>query len=58
MNTSAYSDPFYTKTNQEQITKAVRQAEEGHIIVKTMEELEAMEKGENTGYQKMGKKEN
>ncbi len=39
----APSDPFYSESNMRQIAKADRQAENGQIIIKTMEELEAME---------------
>lgn len=40
---SAPIDPFYTKQNMEQIKSSEKQIKEGKIIVKTMEELEAME---------------
>ena len=36
-------DPFMSDANQAQIRKAVKQVEEGRVVVKTMEELEAME---------------
>lgn len=37
-------DPFYSDSNMEQLRKASQQIENGQIIVKTMEELEAMER--------------
>lgn len=37
-------DPFYSDSNMEQLRKASKQIENGQIIVKTMEELEAMER--------------
>lgn len=36
-------DSFYSKTNMEHIEKSMQQLEEGKVVVKTMEELEAME---------------
>lgn len=36
-------DPFYSKTNQQYIRKSLQQIKEGKVVVKTMEELEAME---------------
>ena len=39
----APADPFYLKPNVEQLRKSVKQVEEGKVIVKTMDELEAME---------------
>ena len=36
-------DPFYSESNMKAIRESIRQLEEGKIIVKTMEELEAME---------------
>lgn len=38
-------EPFYSESNLEQLKKANRQVKNGQIIVKTMEELEAMELG-------------
>lgn len=35
-------DPFYSESNMRQLNKAERQIEEGRVIVKSMEELEAM----------------
>lgn len=37
-------DPFYSDANMEQLRKANQQVENGQVIVKTMEELEAMER--------------
>ena len=36
-------DPFYSDSNMEQLRKANQQIKNGQVIVKTMEELEAME---------------
>lgn len=36
-------EPFYSKSNMEQLDKSFRQIEKGQVVVKTMEELEAME---------------
>lgn len=36
-------DPFYSDSNMEQLRKASEQVKNGQVIVKTMEELEAME---------------
>lgn len=38
-------DPFYSDSNMEQLRKTNQQVQDGQIIVKTMEELEAMEHG-------------
>ena len=38
----APQDPFYSKTNLEHIRESDRQIKEGKVVVKTMEELEAM----------------
>ena len=38
----APADPFYSKSNVTQLRKSVKQVEEGNVIVKTMDELEAM----------------
>ena len=35
-------DPFYSEANLTQIAKADRQVKDGRVIVKTIEELEAM----------------
>jgi DNA-damage-inducible protein J len=37
-------DPFYSDINIKQLKKANQQVKNGQIIVKTMEELEAMER--------------
>ena len=34
------NDPFFSEENQRQISKADKQAREGKVVVKTMEELE------------------
>lgn len=36
-------DPFYSESNMAQLMKADQQVKEGKVVVKTMEELEAME---------------
>lgn len=36
-------DPFYSDSNMEQLRKAGQQIKNGQVIVKTLEELEAME---------------
>ena len=36
-------DPFYPDSNMEQLRKADRQVRNGQVVVKAMEELEAME---------------
>lgn len=35
-------DPFYSKSNMNQIERAVAQVEDGKIVTKTLEELEAL----------------
>lgn len=40
---TAPADPFYSESNLAQIKKADQQVKKGHVVVKTMEELEAME---------------
>lgn len=37
------ADPFDSPSNQARLAKAVRQIEEGKVVVKTLDELEAME---------------
>ena len=37
-------DPFYSDSNMEQLHKASQQVRNGQIVIKTMEELEAMER--------------
>ncbi len=39
------ADPFYSSSNIERLRESERQFREGKIVVKTMEELEAMEDG-------------
>ncbi len=39
---AAPADPFYSETNMNRLRHSFRQAEEGKIITKTMEDLEAM----------------
>ena len=36
-------DPFYSSSNMEQLKKARQQVKDGQVIIKTIEELEAME---------------
>ncbi len=38
-------DPFYSKSNMMAIDKSLKELEEGKVIVKTMEQLEAMANG-------------
>jgi DNA-damage-inducible protein J len=38
-------DPFYSKSNMTAIDEATEQIERGQVVVKTVEELEAMENG-------------
>ena len=35
-------DPFYSEKNMSQLYKSIKQAEQGKVVVNTMEELEAM----------------
>lgn len=37
-------DPFYSDSNMEQLKRAAQQVKDGQVIVKTMEELKAMER--------------
>ena len=39
---TAPADPFYSESNIAQIRKSDKQINEGRVVVKTMEELEAM----------------
>ncbi|MCM1091043.1 MAG: hypothetical protein NC092_00780 [Butyrivibrio sp.] len=39
---SAPQDPFYSDSNMEALQKADQQVKDGRVVVKTMEELEAM----------------
>lgn len=43
-DTNLSTDPFYSEPNRRQLKKAARQAAEGQVVTKTMEELEGMEK--------------
>lgn len=36
-------DPFYSESNMKALAESIKQIEEGKVVVKTMEELEAME---------------
>jgi DNA-damage-inducible protein J len=36
-------DPFYSESNMAAIDEAAKQIEHGRVVVKTIEELEAME---------------
>ena len=40
---TAPADPFYSESNVAQIHKSDQQIKQGRVIVKTMDELEAME---------------
>ena len=37
-------DPFYSQSNMEAIDKSIEQIKQGKVVVKTMAELEAMER--------------
>ena len=39
---SVSQDPFYSKSNMMAIDKSLKELEEGKVIVKTMEQLEAI----------------
>lgn len=39
----ASKDPFYSEENMKYLRESMKQLEEGRVVVKTMEELEAME---------------
>jgi len=41
---SAETDPFYSEANLEHLRKSIAQIKEGNVIVKTMKELEDMER--------------
>lgn len=36
-------DPFYSESNMKALSKSIKELEEGKVVVKTLEELEAME---------------
>ena len=38
-------DPFYSAANRAALQESVRQLQEGKVVTKTLEELEAMENG-------------
>ena len=40
---TADADPFYSSSNLAQLKKADQQIKDGHVVVKTIEELETME---------------
>lgn len=40
---SAPIDPFYSENNVKQLRKAEKQVKDGKVVIRTMEELEAME---------------
>ena len=37
------TDPFYSESNMRVLRQSIREAEEGRVVTKTMEELRAME---------------
>ena len=37
------ADPFYSKNNINAMKESIKQLDEGKVVIKTMEELEAME---------------
>lgn len=37
-----YTDPFYSEANMKHLEQSIKQMEEGNVVVKTMDELEAM----------------
>ncbi len=37
-------DPFYSESNLRALDASIKQIKDGHAVVKTIEELEAMEK--------------
>lgn len=39
-------DPFFSKTNTAALKNSIKQAEKGEYVVKTLEELKAMENGD------------
>ncbi len=41
---TTHVDPFYSDNNMATLRKSIKEAEEGKIVTKTMEELMAMEK--------------
>lgn len=41
-----YADPFYSERNQQALRRSIKQAKQGKIVVKSLEELEKMADGE------------
>jgi DNA-damage-inducible protein J len=41
-----YADPFYSERNQQALRRSIKQARQGKIVVKSLEELEKMADGE------------
>jgi DNA-damage-inducible protein J len=41
---NAENDPFYGESNMKALLRSIQEANQGKFVVKTMEELEAMEK--------------
>ena len=41
-----YADPFYSERNQQALRRSIKQARQGKIVVKSLEELENMADGE------------
>ena len=39
------SDPFFSETNMKYLQMSIKQLDEGRVVVKTMDELEAMANG-------------
>lgn len=37
-------DPFYSESNMKALKESIKQLEKGKVVIKTMEELEAMER--------------
>ncbi len=35
-------DPFYSESNMKALSKSIKELEEGNVVIKSMEELEAM----------------
>lgn len=38
-----YTDPFYSESNMKILRKSIKEAEDGKFVVKTLDELRAME---------------
>lgn len=41
---SIVADPFYSQSNMEVLRQSIKEANEGEFVVKTLDELQAMEK--------------